>query len=70
MERRESLTLALLAPFEILERIGLVAYPLALPPTLSTVHDIFNVSMLRKYVIDPSHVVHYEPLQLNENMSY
>ncbi|KAA0037385.1 ty3-gypsy retrotransposon protein [Cucumis melo var. makuwa] len=42
-------------PFEILERIGPVAYRLALPPTLSTVHDVFHVSMLRKYVPNPSH---------------
>ncbi|KAL4016998.1 hypothetical protein IC575_024669 [Cucumis melo] len=57
-------------PFEILERIGPVAYRLALPPSLSTVHDVFHVSMLRKYVPDPSHVVDYEPLEIDENLSY
>ncbi|XP_038895969.1 uncharacterized protein LOC120084141 [Benincasa hispida] len=57
-------------PFEILERVGSVAYRLALPPSLSVVHNIFHVSMLRKYLIDPSHVVDFESLQLNENLSY
>ncbi|TYK11938.1 ty3-gypsy retrotransposon protein [Cucumis melo var. makuwa] len=46
------------------------AYRLALPPSLSAVHDVFHVSMLRKYVPDPSHVVDYEPLEIDENLSY
>ncbi|KAA0054783.1 pol protein [Cucumis melo var. makuwa] len=46
------------------------AYRLALPPSLLTVHDVFHVSMLRKYVSDPSHVVDYEPLEIDENLSY
>ncbi|TYK27729.1 pol protein [Cucumis melo var. makuwa] len=33
-------------------------------------HDMFHVSMLRKYVTDPSHVVDYEPLEIDENLSY
>ncbi|KAL0552074.1 hypothetical protein IC582_011168 [Cucumis melo] len=56
--------------FEILERIDPVAYRLALPPAFSTVHDVFHVSMLRKYVANPTHVVDFEPLQINENLSY
>ena len=39
-------------PFEILEKIDDMAYPLALPPNLSQVHDVFHVSMLRKYEPD------------------
>ncbi|KAL0556312.1 hypothetical protein IC582_004825 [Cucumis melo] len=69
-ERRGKLSPRFVGPFEILERIGPVAYRLALPPSLSTVHDVFNVSMLRKYVPDPSHVVDYEPLEIDENLSY
>ncbi|XP_038902325.1 uncharacterized protein LOC120088961 [Benincasa hispida] len=59
-----------IGPFEILERVGPVAYRLALPPFLSAVHNVFHVSMLRKYVANSSHVVDYEPLHLNENLSY
>ncbi|XP_038885786.1 uncharacterized protein LOC120076077 [Benincasa hispida] len=57
-------------PFEILEQVGSVAYHLALPSSLSTVHNVFHVSILRKYLMDPSHMVDFEPLQLNENLSY
>ncbi|KAL0540369.1 hypothetical protein IC582_024606 [Cucumis melo] len=69
-ERRGKLSPRFVGPFEILERIGLVAYRLALPPSLSAVHDVFHVSMLRKYVPDPSHVVDYEPLEIDENLGY
>ncbi|KAL0550083.1 hypothetical protein IC582_014581 [Cucumis melo] len=69
-ERRGKLSPRFVGPFEILERIGPVAYRLALPPSLSTVHDVFHVSMLRKYAPDPSHVVDYEPLEIDENLSY
>ena len=46
-----------IGPFEILERVGTVAYRLALPPSMSGVHEVFHVSMLRKYAPDPTHVV-------------
>ena len=57
-------------PFEVLERLGKVACGLALPPSLSGVHNVFHVSMLRKYVPDPSHVVDYEPLKLRDDLTY
>jgi hypothetical protein len=56
--------------FEILERVGLVTYRLALSPSLAGVHVVFHVFMLRKYVPDPSHVIKYEPLQLQEDLTY
>jgi hypothetical protein len=46
-----------IGPFEILERIGHVAYRLALPLNLAGVHDVFHVSMLKKYISDSSHVI-------------
>ena len=42
--------------FEILSRIGQVAYQLALPPNLK-VHNVFHISVLQKYVHDATHVV-------------
>ncbi|MCO6516768.1 MAG: hypothetical protein J6586_09825, partial [Snodgrassella sp.] len=59
-----------IGPFEVLDRIGEVAYRLAMPPSLSAVHNVFHVSMLRKYVSDPSHVLSYENLELDEDLSY
>ena len=46
-----------IGPFKIIERVGIVAYRLVLPPSFSGVHEVFHVSMLRKYTPDPTHVV-------------
>jgi hypothetical protein len=43
-------------PFEILERIGPIAYILALSASMR-VHNVFYVSLLKKYVSDPNHVI-------------
>ena len=55
--KRGKLSLRFIGPFEILERIGAVAYRLALSPSTTGVHEVFHVSMLRKYIPDPAHVV-------------
>uniref|UniRef100_UPI0030D6F8C9 hypothetical protein n=1 Tax=Picosynechococcus sp. (strain ATCC 27264 / PCC 7002 / PR-6) TaxID=32049 RepID=UPI0030D6F8C9 len=57
-------------PYEILERIGPSAYRLALPTELSKVHDVFHVSLLRKYIPDPTHILETQPIQINEDLSY
>lgn len=59
-----------IGPFEVLEKVGEVAYRVALPPRLAGVHNVFHVSMLRKYVHSLSHVIDYEPLQIREDFSY
>ena len=69
-EKKGKLSPRFVGPFEILERVGVVAYRLALPPSLSAVHNVFHVSMLRKYVADTSHVVDYEPFEIDEHLSY
>ena len=48
--KKEKLAPRYIGPFEILERIGMVAYRLALPPNMSQVHPVFHISMLRKYI--------------------
>ncbi|KAK2445863.1 hypothetical protein QL285_016745 [Trifolium repens] len=68
--RKGKLSPWFIGPFEILERVGPVAYRLALPPDLSGVHPVFHISMLRKYLYDPSHVISHEDVQLDENLSY
>ena len=57
-------------PFEVIERIGEVAYRLALPPALSRLHDVFHVSMLKKYLHDPSHVLSYKSLDVDPKLTY
>ena len=55
--KRGKLSLRFIGPFEIRERVGTVAYRLVLSPIMSGVHEVFHVSMLRKYTPDPAHVV-------------
>jgi len=57
-----NLTLHFVGPLEIVEKVGAVAYQIALPLSLSNLHDSFHVSQLRKYVYDPSHVVQVDDL--------
>ena len=49
--KRGKLSPRYIGPFEMLERVGRVAYRLALPPSLSSVHEVFHVSMLQKYTL-------------------
>ena len=55
--KRGKLSPRFFGPFEILERVGTVAYRLALLPSMSGVHEVFHISMLRKYTPDPAHMV-------------
>ncbi|XP_073019304.1 uncharacterized protein [Primulina eburnea] len=59
-----------IGPYEILERVGDLAYRLALPHALSGVHDVFHVPMLRKYHPDPSHVLPPDEVELDQNLCY
>ena len=63
--KRGKLSPRYIKPFEVLERVGTVAYLLALPPSLSSVHAVFHVSMLRKYTPDSTHVVYLGELIIN-----
>ena len=59
-----------IGPYEIIARVGQVAYRLDLPTELSMVHNVFHVSILRKYIPDPSHVLRDQPIELKDNLTY
>jgi len=63
------LTPHFVGPFEIIEKVGVVAYRIALPPSLSNLHDMFHVSLLRKYVYDSSHVIQVDDLEVRDNLT-
>ncbi|XP_019442294.1 PREDICTED: uncharacterized protein LOC109347010 [Lupinus angustifolius] len=64
------LTPRFIGPYQILKRIGHVAYQIALPPLLSNLHNAFHVSQLRKYIRDQSHVLKPDSIQLKENLTF
>ena len=69
-DKRGKLLPRFVGPFEILERVGTVAYRLALPPSMSGVHEVFHVSILRKYTPDPSHVVDWGQIKVDTDGTF
>ena len=64
-DKSGKLSLRFIGPFEILERVGTVAYRLALPPSMSSVHEVFHISMLRRYTPNPAHVVDWGEIEVD-----
>ena len=59
-----------IGPYEVIEKVGPVAYRLNLPPELEKIHNVFQVLMLRRYRSDPSHVVFSETIKLRPDLTY
>ncbi|XP_073034915.1 uncharacterized protein [Primulina eburnea] len=68
--RKGKLAPRYIGPYAIVERIGTLAYRLDLPQSLSAIHDVFHVSMLRKYEPDPSHILRTDEVELDSSLSY
>ena len=68
-QKRGKLSPRFIGQFEILERVGKVAYRLALPPKMSGVHNVFHISMLREYKGDPSHAIDFNDIKIHENVT-
>ena len=69
-DKRGKLLPRFIRPFEILERVGTVAYRLALPPNMSGVHEVFYISMLRRYTPDPAHVVDLGEIEVDTDRTF
>ena len=68
--KRGKLSRRFIGPFEILERVGTVAYRLAFPHSMAGVHEVFHVSMLRKYTLDPAHVVDWREIVVDTDGTF
>ena len=68
--KRGKLSPRFIEPFEILERMGTVAYRLTLSPNMSGVHEVFHVSMLRRYTPDPAHVVDWGEIEVDTDGTF
>ncbi|XP_043697216.1 uncharacterized protein LOC122648000 [Telopea speciosissima] len=66
--KRGKLNPRYIGPFEILARVGTVAYKLALPPSLASVYDVFHV--LRQYIPDTTHLLPQQPAELVTDLTY
>ena len=69
-ERKGKLSPTFIGPYEVIEKVGPMAYRLALPSELEKIHNVFHVSMLRRYRSDPSHVVPSEIIEFRPDLTY
>ena len=68
--KKGKLSLWYVRPFEVNNQVNEIAYQLALPLALSKLHDVIHVSMLKKYLYDPSHVLSYGSLDVDPKLTY
>ncbi|XP_017647636.1 uncharacterized protein LOC108487790 [Gossypium arboreum] len=68
--RKGKLSPRFIGPYQILKHVGPVVYQLALRLELNCIHDIFHVSMLRRYRYDPSYVVSVEEIEVRPNLTF
>ena len=68
--KRGKLSPRFMGPFEILERVDTIECRLALTPSMSGVHEVFHVSMLRKYTPDPAHVVDWGEIEVDTDGTF
>ena len=68
--KKGKLSISFIGPYEILERVGPVTYRLTLPLELAKLHDVFQVSMLRRYILNESHVLLVQEVQVQPDLSH
>ncbi|GKD03091.1 hypothetical protein Tco_1178065, partial [Tanacetum coccineum] len=68
--KKGKLTPRFVGPFEILEKVGLVAYRLRLPEEFNGVHDTFHVSNVKKCLADPTLQVPLDEIQVDAKLNF
>ena len=68
--KRGKLSPRFIGPFEIFKRVSTIVYRLALPPSMSGVHEVFHVSMLRRYTPDSAHVVDWGEIEVDTDGTF
>ena len=68
--KKEKLAPRYIGPFQIMDRVRKVSYRLALPSQMSQVHPVFHMSLLQKYVADPTHVLLIQEVDMRTDLSY
>ncbi|XP_027067330.1 uncharacterized protein [Coffea arabica] len=69
-ERGKKLQRKFVGPYKVTQHVGNVVYKLELPPSLSRIHNVFHVSMLKKYHPDPPHILQSENIEIDEALTY
>jgi hypothetical protein len=68
--KRGKLNPRYVGPFEIIERVGEVAYRLKLPDEMSGIHDVFHISHLKKCLSDETLIIPFKELTLNDKLKF
>nr|GEX65049.1 hypothetical protein [Tanacetum cinerariifolium] len=68
--KKEKLAPTFVRPFEIVKKVGPVAYRLDLPKELNGVHDTFHVSNLKKCLADPTLQVPLDEIQVDAKFNF
>lgn len=68
--RNGKLSPTFIEPYQILKQVGPVVYQLELPRELDCIHDVFHVSMLRRYRSDLSHIVPIEEIEVRHDLTF
>jgi hypothetical protein len=63
------LSMRYIGPFVIIARVGSLAYHLQFPDSMNGVHNVFHISMLRKYLPDPEHEIDLESITVQQDLT-
>ncbi|XP_016706970.1 uncharacterized protein [Gossypium hirsutum] len=69
-DRKGKLSPRFIGPYQILKRVGPIAYQLELPSKLDHLHDVFYISILRRYWSGPSHVAFVEKIEIRLGLTF